>query len=271
MTAPIRPLIPQTAFRLPGVPRLCCILVKAELADVLGFVRAEAQLQERPIYELHGEEAQVGRSFGPQVSHLTQFPDRDFIKDTFALRGWRRISRLRANPKFVLFEEHLDQVTDVNLRHLQFWTGGDAYLIRSQIAPYGLQKEHAIVLGVVDAIGEHAFCAASENAMRSISYISWSGPKKELHQWGEPWDFEDSFEGVDPSDCLSRDRICSYLDRLGINSEATFDRRELDDPVLFTEDHHGTRVGDDPEAGERYREMVEGIGWFPRVQSGIWF
>ena len=270
MTAPMRPPVPQSGHRLPGVPRLCCILVQAELADVLSFVRAEAQLQPRALHELTGPDARVDRSFGPQAAHLTQFPDRDFIRDTFALRGWRRVSRLRSNPEFVLFEEHLDQVTDVNLRHLQFWTGGPAYLVRSQIAPYGLNKEHATVLGVVDAIGEHVFTAARADAMRSISYISWVGPK-ELHEWGTPWDFEDSHEGVDPALCLTRDRICSYLERIGIDPEASFDRRELDDTVLFTEDHPGTPVAPDPAAGERYREMVEGIGWFPRVQAGTWF
>ncbi len=270
MNATFPPPTPQTAHRLAGVPRLCCILVEADLDDVLNFVRGDATANDLTLNELRGEAAQVERSFGPQASHLTQFPDRDFIRDTFALRGWRRVSRLRSNPKFVLFEEHLDQVTDVNLRHLQFWTGGTAYLLRSQIAPYGLDKEHATVLGVVDAIGEHVFTAARSDAMRSISYISWVGPK-ELHQWGSEWDFEDDYDGVDPSLCVTRDRICAYLDRIGINPEATFDRRELDDAVLFTEDHEGAPLEHDAEAGARFKDMVEGVGWFPRVQAGIWF
>lgn len=257
--------------RLWRINRLCCILVKADIEDVLSFVRAEATAREMTLHELHGEEAQVERAFGPQTSFLTQFPDQEFIRETFSLRGWRRVSRLLANPKYVMFEEHLDQVTDVNLRHLQFWTGGETYLIRSQTAPYGLNKEHAIALGVVDAIGEHGFTAATCDSMRSLSYISWTGTKKELHTFGEPWEIEDSYEGVAPSQVITRNRICYYLDRLGINPEATFDRRELGDAVLFTEDHHGTPMTPDPSGAERFLEMTEGVGWFPKVQLGIWF
>ena len=235
-------------------------------------MRGQAHAESLTLRELRGRSAYVSRSFGPQASHLTQFPDQKFIEDTFPLRGWRRVSRLACNPKFVLFEEHLDQVTDVNARHLAHWTGGTAYLIRSQIAPYGLNREHSIVLGVPDDVGEHVFTAMNSDGMRSMSYISWNGPSMELHVWGEPWPFEDAEdENLDKDAFISRNRICTFLERVGIDPESAFERRELEDPILFSEDHPGVAMPPAPDAAARYKSMVEDAGWFEKVQAGIWF
>ncbi|MEM1274271.1 MAG: hypothetical protein AAGF88_10665 [Pseudomonadota bacterium] len=268
--------------RPPVVPRLACILVEADVEAVLGFIRGEATARRQDaeaqggaafcdIHEISGADAQIHRPFGPQASHLTQFPDQKFIETTFDLRGWRRVSRPKSNPNFVLYEEFLDHVTDVHARHLQHWTSSKTYLIQSQIAPYPtLTREQSIVLGVVDAIGEHVFTAIDDHKMRSLSYIRWDGPMQ-LNMWGAPLPFEDSYDDLHSSEVLTRSRIYTYLERLGIDPVATFERRELTDAVLFSEDHPGPSASGYPDEADRYRDMVEGEGWFPKVAAGHWF
>ena len=220
--------------RLASVPRIHCVLVEADLDAVLGLIRGEATAA------LNSYEA-----------------DR-----------WRRVSRLRCNPRFVLYEEYLDHVTMQMEMNLQYWTGGRAYLIYSQTAPYPLDPDHARKLHLPDAPGSHGFVALDSDRMRRVFYQTEARPR--YFAKGAPWDIEDSYVGLKPRERITRDRLCIYMERLGIDPEATFERRELDDPVLFTQDHSGNPASGYPEEAARYDAMIE-RGWIGNIIDGRWF
>ena len=139
--------------RLPTVPRIFSILIEAELDSGLGFIRGEATSAEiRPQegqdpshssievdkMELHSETAQIHRPFGREFYHNGKVPQMAFIAEDCDSRGWHRLSRLRSNPRFVLYREDLDRVTMKVECDLQRWTRGKTCRVFSQIAPYPL-------------------------------------------------------------------------------------------------------------------------------------
>ena len=269
--------------RLAARPRIGCLLVEADYADVLDRVRGEATAAHESglkdpataieLFELHGDAAQVHRPFGREAHYWAELPGLEFISDVFDLRGWRRVSRLRCNPGFVLFEEELDTVRPFMDLDLAVWTGGRVFGVMSQIAPYGLSLEHEAKLMVNFAVGQHTFLAVDQARKRSVSYLaSGTGAgSKRFHAQGEPWDFEDSYEGLKPRERITRDRICLYLERLGIDPESLFERRELDDPVLFTTDHAGPSACIYRDAADRYRRSINGDTDLQKIQAGTWF
>lgn len=273
------------ADRLPDVPRIFVCLVEADIEDVVAYCRGEAsatrlgaEQDDEPsdyykfaeIYELHGDAAQVDQTFGPELSYLGQFPHLTGL-NAYPLRGWRRVSRLRSNPRFVLWEESLDTVGPQDHYNLQFWTGGRVIRVLSQISDYPMDDNIALHLGINFEPPEHSFTILDENRQRSVSY--GGGDKKTFWQKGDPWGFEDvgAYRTEPPRKRIGRDRICHYLEKFEIDPEATFERRELDDPVLFTTDHEGVSATIYPELADRYNQLHEPPNWIERIADGRWF
>lgn len=271
------------APRLPGIARFHVCFVEAELDEVAAYIRGEAtgayengvaDGDPRPmrVYELHGTDAGIDRRFGPEADYLGRLPGYDFLETTFPLRGWRRISRVRSNPRFVMWENHLDDIQIQTEYNLQYWTGGTVYRVFSQIAPYPLDPAQAAWLSVNYAAPGHIIKMLQADRMRSVSYGQHSAGRKSFWQKGAPWGFEDvaRYAARPPRDRLTRNVICGYLDHLEIDPEATFERRELDDPILFTTDHEGTPAWTHPDEALRYRRGLEHPNWIDRIADGTW-
>lgn len=107
----------------------------------------------------------------------------------------------------------------------------------------------------------------------NVVCLNGGGERKIFWQKGEPWDFEDTseYEQRPPRQKMDRNRICTYLEKLGIDPEATFERRELDEPVLFTTDHEGASATKYPELADRYIQLQEPPNWIERIADGRWF
>ena len=273
--------------RLPDVPRIHCYLVEAELEDVLGYCRGEATASrlsdeadpvESPYYkfseihELTGEAAGIDRPFAPETSYLAQFP-RFASLSSYPLRGWRRVSQVRSNPRFVLWEGHFDSVRPMLETELQVWTGGACYLFFSQIAPYPGDQELLDCLHINFPAGAHGLIACDAERMRKVVYSPTESGRKRFWQKGPTWGFEDTeaYETLPPRHRLTRNRLCTYLERLGVDPEATFGRRELDNPVLFTTDHEGVSASRFPDLAERYCRQHEESLWTQKIIEGKWF
>lgn len=271
------------AMRLPGIARFHVCFVEAELEEVAAYIRGEATASHengvadgdpRPmrVYELCGAAARIDRPFGPEADYLGRLPGYNFLETTFPLRGWRRISRVRSNPRYVMWENPLDDVQIQSEYTLQYWTGSTVYRVFSQIAPYPIDPAQAAWLSVNYAAPGHIFRMLQSDRMRSVSYGEHSAGRKSFWQKGAPCAFEDSarYASRPPRERLTRNVICSYLDHLGIDPEATFQRRELDNPILFTTDHQGTPAWTSAEDAQRYRQSLERPHWTERLVDKTW-
>lgn len=166
--------------RLPNVPRIFVCLIEADIEDVLGYCRGEATATRlraeqdtdlhtfAEIYERVGDAAQIDQAFGPELSYLAQFSQLKRLTE-YPLRGWRRVSRIRSNPRFILWECALDTVDVQDHYNLQFWTGGHVFRILSQISQYPVDDQLALHLGINFKPPEHAFTAMDDNRQRSVS------------------------------------------------------------------------------------------------------
>ena len=246
--------------RLDNIPSFHACFVASDLEDVASYFRGlchhmlanEYGLR----YEVSGKGAVIEQPcFGPE---LDNYPNVDWLADIFPLRGYARISRVRSNPRFTMIEMAMNRFPDFHFEEtFHEWTGADTYRIWSSISKDPCNQTPTRINMPVSEIA-HGLFYYGPGVGRWLACTKNSTGYK-FHNRGPLLSFEnpDHYQKRYLRDRLNRNIICEYLEALGIDPEATFDRRELDDPILYTADHIGNTAAKYTDEGQRYEAFRE--------------
>ncbi len=102
-----------------------------------------------------------------------------------------------------------------------------------------------------------------ENGMQN-RYMEY---KKNIHDGTEftnsgmmqPFENREYYKAKRTKDRMTRAIICEYLAKLDIDALSVFERRELDNPYLYTADHEGQSCSIYEEDRLRYRKWCDEI------------
>lgn len=201
------------------------------------------------------------------------------LPEWYPLRGRTRLSRLRCNPRWIMIEQYCNSIEPVMEHSLQQWTHGATYRFISQIGRdptedmglhYGIDNATGPGPGPTPQLSQDryfihhlmTYVAPGAEVYDTTRYVQvYRDDRMKFTQSGKllPFEKPETYQVSPPRNRLTRDIICSYLDAIGIDPEATFGRRELDDPILFTSDHPGIPCLSYTEHADRYRRFERDV------------
>ncbi|MHA3916458.1 hypothetical protein [Halovulum sp. GXIMD14793] len=241
---------------LPDIPVISVIFVRTTFDEVASYYRGEllsAQESdpEREFYELRDEAAKIELGFGPDTD-LCHIDKR--MAEAYSLRGSVRVSIVRSNPSLVMVEQRANVVLPFEDQRLHQWTGCGVFQFWSTIGEDPLKKL-APKLFHLGPIPENGFSYIDKNTGRHVCAYQ-DNTKAVYNSSGEPLDFErpSNYKKRRKLDRVNRELIFEYMSAIGVDPVATFLRRELDSPILFSSDHGGTPVTRYVKERDRYIE-----------------
>lgn len=253
--------------RLPDIPRIAVQLIQTDIEQVEAYFRGKYLDLKLNSIEIQGEDPQPysilrGSEAGAenQFQHPGEIPYLKYawVRERFKTWGLHRISRPRSNPEFVMIEgngnltqffvsDHMAQAFDQPVYTFFSAIGWDDFDAHLYSPEFKLPKGELFT---------HEFSAKRGTKLRDVLAIHDEG-RYQFRQTGEPEWFEriEHYECRKIKDRLNRNVICEYLERMGIDPEGTFERRELDDAVLFTIDEFGEPLDGFTEDLEKFRAI----------------
>ncbi|MCW3783547.1 hypothetical protein OM960_18570 [Defluviimonas sp. CAU 1641] len=259
--------------RLPDQAKLGFFLVEAPLKTVESLFRGIVLEIKRNMIEVQGEpdkpysmlredRARIGEpfdyAFQYDVDRERFLRKPQWYQNLFPLRGIFRLSRVRSNLELVLVEfEGLGGTWPLFDLNISIVSGAVVYKF-SSTTRYTIYDSSPSYDPPRIPSQPVAFNSMSlvrpDGLVRSITAGKQNG-KSFFRQYGDPLPFEnpDHYKKRIKTERFNRNILCDYLEALGVDPEATFDRRELDDPVLFTIDPDGELLDPYVEDLERWR------------------
>lgn len=242
-------------------PCLSGIFIESTIEEVASYFRGEAAnvvyRGNGPLYEVHGDEANVADYFGPD-SHL--YPTIEWLEDYFLLRGSHRVSVVSSNPEFVFVETFCNSSWPYLAQTLHEWTAKTVLEISSSEGPNEMLQtpvklHHPVVFP------ESMFQMWHQSLQRSV-IVSKESNRWSFRQTGDALPFENLnyYQSKRKVDRLNRAILFEYIASLGIDPFDVFIDRNLEKPILFTSDHVGQNVKIFESERRQYVEFGENRG-----------
>ena len=255
---------------LPSLPWIEAVFVKASLDKVAAYFRgwcastmardtedddfwsgdpmaaiAESlpSIPDRTLYEVSGAAAGIAQPFGPDVQELSGFArfgeDISWLPQKFPVRGSHRISVVRSNPAFVMIEGAMNGALNTFAETLHRWTGDPALRVWSHTGPNPM-LDLPVMLRPNSSGPDHGFSLHAAGTKRWV-HVQRRNRRLEFHSHGpvQPFENPGHYQKRFMKDRLSRAILFQYLVAFGLDPISIFERRELDDPLLYTSDHPG--------------------------------
>lgn len=246
----------MTSFQ--QMPIVQAVFVQADISSVLARFRGESlsaeEIDEDGViwWEVTGEDARIKEPLGFEA--LWQPDVLPWLESRYAVRGSERVSVVRSNPEFVLVEEACSIPNPYRSQDLKDWVGAPIYEFFSAIGPNPMQDVPDKVFGETH-FPQHIMFASNQDNVRYVSTSKEGSWKFESRGEMLPFERPEYYQRRFVKDRFNREIMGEYLAQLGIDPEATFVRRELDDPHLFTVDHEGDRLVSYQADKERYQKL----------------
>lgn len=237
---------------LPELPWIEGGFVRADLGEVLSRFRGE-MASVGGQFEAIGDQAQIQSALGMESFPHMHKRLREKSEKGFAVHGFARVSVPRCNSSWTFVEAPFGMSSQnfsvhewcQNAPMLHIWSGHFTYEI-------DLSETH-------DPTEMHGFCYEAEGRQRR--WMEWKRDNEgtRLVSRRDPMSFETTshYESKRTGDRMNRAVLFEILENLEIDPVSVLERRELDDPHLYTSERRGTSCNSFVDDRNRYRRFID--------------
>ena len=243
------------SYEVDPLPELTWIegaFVRADLASVLSRFRGEMAAVGNQ-FEATGEKAGIQSPLGMEPFPHMNPRLREKSEKGFSVHGFARVSVPRCNPNWTFVEAPFS-VSSQNFFLHEWCQNAPILHIWSGLFTYSLSLSEAETPSEM-----HGFCYEAEG--HKMRWMEWKRDDEgtRLITRRKPVSFENvaHYKSKRTRDRMNRSVLFEILENLEIDPVSVFDRRELEDPHLFTSEPRGTSCNDYIEDRDRYRRFVD--------------